>query len=105
MQGFANFGLILREIFESDETAHALHVVDDQLRGFAAIELGCAVFRDALESCGQLRLTERIAGVKHFSVVQKDAPANGELLQLGAFALQLPSQFFADGETVFGKMN
>ena len=94
MQGFANFRLILREIFERDETAHTLHVVHDQLRGFAAIKLGCAVFRDALESCGQLGLTEGIAGVKHFSVVQKNAPADGELLQLGAFVLQFAEPVF-----------
>src|ERR1700693_4386723 len=43
--------------------------------------------------------------MKHFSIVQEDATADGELLQLRAFSLQLPRKLFANGKTVFGKMN
>ena len=75
------------------------------MSGFATIKLGRAIFCDALQRGGEFGLLKRIASMKHFSVTQENMAANSEMLQHGAFSVQLPCKFFADRETVLREMN
>ena len=88
-EDFANDGLIAGEIFGGDDAAVVLHIGNEHAGGFTAVKIGGAVCGDALQRGGEFRLAENVADFVTFAVVlgiaEKDALADGELLQAGLF--------------------
>src|SRR5713226_546377 len=104
-QNLADFRLVLGEIVEGNETAEPRHILYKRAGSFAAIKLRGAVPGDAFERGGQFWLTNGIPGLKHFAVIQKDAPADGKALQTRALLFEFMREPLADRKAIFRKAN
>src|SRR5271155_5704588 len=88
MKHFADFRTVLREIVERDDAAVARYVVDHDARGFSTVELGGAIFGDALKRSREFRLAQRVARMQHLAVIQENALADRKLLKAGFLLVQ-----------------